>query len=711
MNVRISDYLANRGEFFAFGWAEMPSSPIVCRFGRALRRQLENCALPTWDGGPLYPTGPYSIWMQGAALSFSYSYPFCYQAAVWQTLIDTCQDEEVRQGLAELGQAFSAYPSVFAGMPREDCVGGNGYTHSILNYGRIVIDGFGRYVERISAGLATAAQTGDEGESHLFSALEDVMAGVRAYHARLLARLQDNDPCPARERLLAALQRVPWGPAADFYEGLVAVNFAFFLDGCDSLGRLDQVLGALYEEDLTAGRLTEIEGEDLVRCLWRNMDANTGWNVALGGTTAAGAPAYNRLTLAGLRAARGQRRPNLALKVRRDMPHEIWDAALDCLAGGGGLPALYNEEAYLSALKSARLVSDSADLVDFAFGGCTETMIHGLSNVGSLDGGLNLVHILAGTLRRTLAVAPDFESLLCTYEADTRARVARLAGAISRQQQVKADFHPQLIRTLFIDDCLERGVEYNAGGARYNWSVVNVCGLSNVVDSLAAVREVVYERGEISGAELLSALEADFRGFEVLRRRLARCPRFGNDHPAADELARRLSTFVFGEFARHKPWRGRAFLPGCLMFVCYADAGKGIMATPDGRSAGAPIADSAGPVAGRDRQGPTAMMRSIAALDMQAAPGTLVVNLRLNPDLFRTADQRANVQALIQTYFGSGNMQLQINVVDQAVLQAALDDPDAYANLLVRVGGYSEYWCRLTPELRRSILERTVYGL
>ena len=175
----------------------------------------------------------------------------------------------------------------------------------------------------------------------------------------------------------------------------------------------------MYEEDLSAGRLTEIEGEKLVRGLWRNMDANTGWNVALGGTIAAGVPAYNRLTLAGLRAARGQRRPNLALKVRRDMPREIWDAALDCLAGGGGLPALYNEEAYLSALRNAGLVSEAADLVDFAFGGCTETMIHGLSNVGSLDGGLNLVHILAGTLRRTLAVAPDFESLLSAYEEDT----------------------------------------------------------------------------------------------------------------------------------------------------------------------------------------------------------------------------------------------------------------------------------------------------
>jgi formate C-acetyltransferase len=260
-----------------------------------------------------------------------------------------------------------------------------------------------------------------------------------------------------------------------------------------------------------------------------------------------------------------------------------------------------------------------------------------------------------------------------------------------------------------IEDCLERGIEYNAGGARYNWSVINVGGIGNVVDSLAALREVVFETREVSGETMWEALAADYRGYAWLRQRLSRCPRYGNDDPAVDSLAAELSSTVFAEFARHTPWRGGRFLPACLMFVRYAEAGKGLMATPDGRHAGQPIADSAGPVAGRDRHGPTAMMRSVSRLDMRHAPGTLVVNMRLSRAMLEGAEARAKARDLIRAYFGLGSMQLQVNVVDQETLRAAVADPESYADLVVRVAGYSEYWSRLTPELRHSILERTVH--
>jgi formate C-acetyltransferase len=337
-------------------------------------------------------------------------------------------------------------------------------------------------------------------------------------------------------------------------------------------------------------------------------------------------------------------------------------------------------------------------------------MVHGKSNVGSLDAGINLVRVLTGTLARTLPSAPTFGSLLDAYKKDLAQAIARLTEAVSRQQQIKAEYHPQLIRTLLIDDCLERGVEYNVGGARYNWSVINVGGIGNVVDSLAAVREVVFEGNEISGQELWDTLSANYEGYGWLRERLSRCPRYGNDDPTVDDLAAELSTYVFEQFARHTPWRGGRFFPACLMFVTYADAGKGVMATPDGRMADAPIADSVGPVAGRDRHGPTAMMRSVSRLDMQQAPGTLVMNMRLDKRMLVGPENRAKTQALIRGYFELGNMQLQINVVDQETLEAALADPESYSDLVVRVAGYSEYWNRLTPGLRHTVLERTVHS-
>jgi len=164
-----------------------------------------------------------------------------------------------------------------------------------------------------------------------------VLAGIRNYHARLVAHLEMESPSLARDRLLSALRRVPWQPAADFYAGLVAVNFLYYLDGCDNLGRFDQVLGQRYEADLATGRLSMDTGEQWVRQLWRNMDESGGWNVALGGSTSERSPAYNRLTITCLRAGRGLRRPNLALRIRRDMPQAVWDAALDTLASGCGL--------------------------------------------------------------------------------------------------------------------------------------------------------------------------------------------------------------------------------------------------------------------------------------------------------------------------------------------------------------------------------------
>jgi pyruvate-formate lyase len=254
-------------------------------------------------------------------------------------------------------------------------------------------------------------------------------------------------------------------------------------------------------------------------------------------------------------------------------------------------------------------------------------------------------------------------------------------------------------------------VEFNAGGARYNWSVINVAGLANVVDSLAALREVVFERKEIAPAAMGRLLAADFSGSEATRLRLTRCSRYGNDDPRADELAARISTLVFREFLRHKAWRGGTFLASCLMFVTYADAGAPVGALPDGRRAGEPLADSAGPYQGRDTHGPTAMLRSVTRLAHSLAPGTLVVNMRLLPGMFTTEDSRGKIRDLVRTYFDLGGMQLQVNVVDQEILRDAVAHPERHGDLVVRIGGYSEYFNRLSPGLQATVLQRVEHGI
>jgi formate C-acetyltransferase len=585
-----------------------------------------------------------------------------------------------------------------------------------------------------------------------YLALQDVLAGIRAWHASLVEHLkaypcQNDRELQNRDRIIEAFRRVPFEPARSFFEAVLAYNFAYYLDDCDNPGRVDQELLPYYspsarpyapawgrtigrscghnKEDAGASDLPpprrsvgaskqgNVPREEALALLERfadNVYKNWGWSESIGGTRPDGGPAYNDLTVLCIQAARKKARPSLQLRIREDMPDEVWDAALDSIASGNGLPALYNEEGYLAALRSAGLGIAEEDLSWWNGGGCTETMIHGRSNVGSLDAGMNLPLALAESLDRHLAAAPSFDALLGAVKSDFSAIIAEVTRLVSLDQETKARWRPQPMRTLLIDDCIDRGVEFHAGGARYNWSVINIAGLANVADSLAAIREVVFEEHEKTGAELLDILRRNFGGDEPFRLRLTRCPRFGNDDPRVDTIAADIAEHVFGEFLKHRPWRGGRFLPSCIMFVTYADAGARVGATPDGRRAGEPIADSIGPVQGRDRSGPTAMLRSVARLPHHLAPGTPVLNIRFAKKLFGSAEERRCLRDLIRTYFDLGGLQIQINVVDQAVLLDAIAHPERHGDLIVRVGGYSARFNDLPLDLKRSILERTEHG-
>ena len=699
--------LADLGEHLAAGYFETPKASEVLRLSRGLRRHLENVPPPKPDG-PLYPSRLSPIWPTDRAVTFHYSSGISFNRDTIGRQAESAEDHATASTLSGLLEATEGHYRIGSEIPSEYHLGGGGYTHSIPHFGRIVREGLNGYADRIASKLSAARLSSDTARIDLYDALEDVLTGIRSLHVRCLRAIDGlGSADPEIQQLHSTMERVPFQPARTFYEALVCANFIYYLDGCDSMGRFDQDLATFYQRDLETGRLSDEEGVRLVRCLWENVNANSGWNVAIGGTTPKGEPAYNGLTDACLRAAKGIRRPNLALRVREDTPDRVLDLALDAIATGCGIPALYNEEAYLKALSDADLGLSKEDRADFAFGGCTETMLHGRSNVGSLDAGINLVEILSASLDKHLVAADDFADLLDAYKADLRVAVRDLADGVNRDQRLKAACKPQPIRSLLIDDCIDSGQEYNAGGARYNWSVINVGGLANVVDSFSAIRDLIYDRREVTTAELTVALKENFDGHERLRSRLEACPSFGNDHGPTDQLAADLSEFIFSEFQRHTPWRGGRFLPGCLMFVTFARAGDSVGATPDGRLAGSPIADSAGPVQGRDRSGPTAMLRSVTRIKHLLAPGTLVVNARFSKASFESDEGRTKLKDLIRTYFSLGGMQLQINVVDQAVLQDALAHPEKHEDLIVRIGGYSEYFNRLSPGLKQAVLERT----
>ena len=686
--------LGQVGEFFAAGFMEGNGVPTLLRVAHGIRNHLSRCPLPPYQGQMFYPQGT-SYWDTGSVVWHHYV-KLQYDAGRLAQRHGEAGTDTQRAALEELQGFWEGYPDA------------GGYTHSIPHYERVLEEGLNGFEERIRGGMARRG-------APLHEALLVVVDAVRVLHGRMVEQVKagdcDTPQSEARRRtLLEALDVAPFQPARSFWEAMVATHFVFTLDGPDNLGRFDQFLHPYYTADRERGALRREEALEMVKALWAHLDEAGGYNVALGGTTPEGSDASNELTILALEAARGRRRPNLALRLRRDTPEEVWDAALETIATGNGLPALYGEENYLHALRDADLNLSEQDLLHFAFGGCTETMIHGRSNVGSLDADFNMPRHLVTALHEDLEGCTTVDEFLARYRERLRSEIQALTEVVNAWQRTKAEHHPQLIRTLLVDDCIDRDVEYAAGGARYNWSVINVQGLANVIDSLCAVREVVFERREVTIGALLQALKDDFQGHEGLRRRLQQSPRYGNDEPAADELARHLSAYVFREFMCRKPWRGGRFVPACLMFVTYAQAGERVAATPDGRRAGEPIADSAGAHQGRDASGPTALLRSACCLDQVHAPGTLVVNIRLSLRLFGSAEEREKIKGLVRAYFRMGGMQIQIGVVDQAVLRDALEHPERHENLIIRVGGYSEYWSRLSHALQLSILERTEHG-
>ncbi|MCC6446511.1 MAG: hypothetical protein IT210_24040 [Armatimonadetes bacterium] len=700
--------LHEAGEYLAAGYFEEPAASPVRRFSRGLRRHFERSPLPPYRGETLYPSGAASLPAGGSAVYFSYWSSLNVDSISLREKIEQSSGSPLSDVLREAGERLESLYGVGSAIPIEYALGGRGYTHSIINYGRVLSEGLDGYSLRLER---CASATDSPGKLDFYAAMRDLLAGLRALQGRTCEHIGEtiraNPSCrQTGERLLSALGRVPREPASSFYEAMAAANFLWYLDGCDNLGRFDQDLGPYLEQDISGGRISRAGALELVRLLWRNVDANSGWNAAIGGTNHQGRPGYNLLTDLCLEAAAGMRRPSVALRVRKDMPDAVFERAALSIATGCGLPALYNEEAYLEALPHI-FDGIGEDACLYAFGGCTETMVHGCSNVGSIDGGINLLSLLPGLVRDRLASSDSFETFLEAYLDSMREAIAEVAKGVNRDQRLKAENQPQPLRSLLIDDCLERGTEYNAGGARYNTGVINLGGLANVADSLAALKELVFE-GEIPAADFLAALDSDFTGCEPVRRLIQACPKFGNDDDRADAIAVRVAEAAFRAVRSHRAWRGNTpFEPACIMFVTYAGAGQVVKATPDGRRAGDPISDSIGPVQGRDTHGPTAMLASVGKLSLSAATGTPILNIRLAKELFATPEGRRKFRSLVRGFFDLGGMQIQVSVIDQAVLKDAIARPERHEDLIVRIGGYSEYFNRLSPELKISVLERT----
>ncbi len=643
------------GEPYAAGLFEEPEKGYFYRHAIANARWLEHVPVADYQvGEQLYPSGG-KFFRSGFAVNPQFALTYMVD---WDLL--EAKSSKAASILREFYE-ISHNPG--------------GWTHAAPNFKRIVREGLSSYRERI------LRQSEDEFRDGLL-ALVDAMQN---YLCRSVAYLRS---AKAPADLIAALERVPFQPAATYYEGLVAWNVIFHFDGADNLGCLDDGLIHLYNgEDYT-----QVIGE-----LFGNLDAVGTWSCTVG-------PNYNPITEQAVRAIRHRRRPMLELMTTPEMPDSLWELAMDNIRAGSCNPSFYNTHGIHDMLAARFPHIPEEELALFCGCGCTETNLQGLTRAGGTDDNIPLLKILEEYMHQNLASFKSFEEFFEGLCVETESRIDRQLDEITDRYDYMAAYLPNPIRTLFTDDCIEKGKDFNAGGARYTWTQSSDSGIINVIDSLLAIRELVYRKNSYTPEEFLAKLTAEDPAFYA---DLSRCPCFGTDNEEADALGTLYASRVYQVYRKKKP---KSFIDAYILtehqFLRYEPEGRMVGPTPDGRHKGDPTCDSIAALRGKATDGPTAMLKSAARLPQHLADGISVLNLTLSKKFVGSA-----LRALVDSYFAMGGIQVQVTCTSVEELQDALVNPDKHRDLIVRVGGYSDYFVNLTPTLQRAVVERNVHEL
>ncbi|MBQ7257873.1 MAG: hypothetical protein IJS60_09325 [Abditibacteriota bacterium] len=697
--MKLYDELINLGQYYMAGYIKSPKADRINAIANSLKCHFENTPMPkTSQKETYYPNGSASLLITGEL--YWYFYCFCL-IPTYNGLNDSEQYDKVFHKISKENRPKfeKLYKDMFPywnGTVIDDqyAVGGQSYVHSIVNYERILKEGLDSYYDRIKKNY--------EKNPSFYKAMETTYKGIKAFHKRTLEFLKSQKN--PDEKLIKAFQTVPMKPATNFYEAMVCVNFIYYLDGADSIGRFDQYMMPYLTDDVT-----DKEALKLLIPFMKNMDATSGWQLTLGGSDGKGHSHCNRMTELVLIATRGFRRPNLTIRVNKNEDDKIWNLILDDWASGNGNPAIYNEELYCKNV-GKYFKMRSKDLDKIAYGGCTETMVSGLSNVGSIECGILALAYLENDFIWHFKNCKTYEDFYKIVLNTIKVNIKRAIDQCNIDQELKAKHNPLPLRSLLIDDCIDTGVEYQAGGARYNGSCFNFAGITNVVNSLWSLKNLAFGK-KYTNEEIYNAVMDNFVGHEGILKDINKLEKFGNDCKELDKIANELMTELSDYVLSFKCWRGTgAYIPSHIIFTTYEGLGKRVGATPDGRLNKAPISDSLGAYQGTDKEGPTALLNSVLNIPLEKFCGTPIINMRFSKNAVTNPKERENLKALMKTYLARGGMQLQATVIDQKAMKEALNHPEKYKSLIVRIGGYSEYFNNLSDELKREVIKRYEYS-
>jgi formate C-acetyltransferase len=548
------------------------------------------------------------------------------------------------------------------------------------------------------------------------------------------------------ERIAETCRWVPGNPARTFYEAMQSFWFIWVMvaSGATPGGRFDQFMYPFYKKDKEEGRITDDDVLELLECLrikvmqlnfvgggkgqrekWAGMARWNNW--VIGGVTPDGEDATNELSYLILDAAKDCQTPHhtITVRVNEKTPEALMLKALDVVKTGLGMPAFVGDRSYIGYLVSQGVSLEDAR--NYALAGCLDVNIPGKSRINAF-GMFNTALVFEifmnngiepRTGRQLGPKTGDFESFE-TFDDFMNAFKQHLAyfmGLAAEEHnillQAQRELFPDAVHSsLMVDaikvgrDALDRVLPFENGSA------LNVVGLINVADSVAAVKKLVFDEKKVTKKELKAALAANWQGngYGEIRKMCLAAPKYGNGDPYVDSIAAELYQFWADTAVTFPSAWGGTTKPTGISITAHAPGGALTGATPDGRRAGETLADGTmSPAQGKDTQGPTAVIRSALAINQVPFQATLL-NMKFHPSAMKTTEDMRKLSMLMRTYFSMGGKHVQFNVVNREMLLDGQKHPEKHRDLIVRVAGYSAYFVQLTRPVQDEIMTRTEHG-
>ena len=639
-----------------------------------------------------------------------------------------------------------------------------GDAHLAINHARLLREGLRGYEERTRAAMGALDLTDPESVDRLafYRAVLTVIPAVRRWarrYATLARELAAKEQSPSRIRELELMartcERVPFEPARSFREAVQAVWFSQVLLQIESnghslsYGRLDQYLLPYYQADVEGGAITRDEALELLCNLWiksltvqkvrsqshtlSSAGSPMYQNVTIGGQTTAREDAVNELSYLVLQSVAQTRltQPNLTVRYHAGIDKRFLDECVEVMKLGFGMPALNNDEVIIPSFVKWGVAEE--DAYDYSAIGCVETAVPGkwgyrCTGMSYLNFPRLLLCCMNGGVDLTsgqrftrdyghFTQMGSFKELMGAWDKTIR-EMTRYSVIVENFIDKASEREvPDVLCSALTDDCIARGKTIKEGGAVYDFISGLQVGIANMADSLAAIKKLVFDEGKISSQELWDALLDDFQspqGKRVQELLVNDAPKYGNDIDYVDDLVVEAYDSYIDEIAKYPSTRhdrgpiGGIRYAGTSSISANVGQGMGTMATPDGRHAHEPLAEGCSPAHNCDRQGPTAVFKSVTKLPTEKITGGVLLNQKLTPTMLSRDESKQKLELMLQTYFNRlHGYHVQFNVVSRETLIDAQLHPEDHKDLIVRVAGYSAFFNALSKATQDDIIGRT----